>query len=73
MTRKIDPGWTPERVKRLRQALNLTQEEFAQHVGVTFSTVNRWERGRKHVSKLAALRLDALLDQARSYAKAGHS
>ena len=64
--RKTDPGWTPERVLRLRKALGMTQETFAQHCGVTFSSVNRWERGRKKVSVLAGLRLDAVLAEARA-------
>lgn len=32
------------RVKEIRQSLNLTQEEFAHRIGVTVSTVNRWEK-----------------------------
>ena len=64
---KVDAGWTPERVKRLRTALHMTQEQFATHVGVTFSSVNRWERGRKRVSALAGLRLDAVLAEARGH------
>jgi len=44
----------------------MTQETFAQHCGVTFSSVNRWERGRKKVSALAGLRLDAVLAEARA-------
>jgi transcriptional regulator with XRE-family HTH domain len=27
--------------------MNLTQEQFAQEVGVTFSTVNQWENGHR--------------------------
>jgi transcriptional regulator with XRE-family HTH domain len=27
--------------------MGLTQEQFAQEVGVTFSTVNQWENGRR--------------------------
>ncbi len=34
-------------VKRLRQQLGLTQEQFAQKVGVTFGSVNRWENGKR--------------------------
>jgi len=34
-------------VKELRQRLDLTQEQFAQRVGVTYSTVNNWENGRR--------------------------
>jgi DNA-binding transcriptional regulator YiaG len=29
----------------LRDKLELTQEQFAQKVGVTFTTVNNWEKG----------------------------
>jgi putative transcriptional regulator len=34
-------------VKHLRERMGLTQEQFAQEVGVTFSTVNLWENGRR--------------------------
>ncbi len=37
----------PGLVKRLRERLGLTQEQFAQEVGVTFSTVNQWENGHR--------------------------
>lgn len=37
----------PELVKELRNKLELTQEQFAQEVGVTFSTVNSWENGTR--------------------------
>jgi len=37
----------PGLVKGLRQRLGLTQEQFAREVGVTFSTVNQWENGRR--------------------------
>jgi DNA-binding transcriptional regulator YiaG len=32
-------------VKELRDKLGLAQEQFAQKVGVTFSTINNWEEG----------------------------
>lgn len=32
-------------IKLLRKKLILTQEEFAELLGVSFSSVNRWERG----------------------------
>lgn len=41
-----DPG-IPALVKELRERLHLTQEQFAQKVGVTYSTVNRWENGNR--------------------------
>ncbi len=36
-----------ELVKRLRERMGLTQEQFAREVGVTFSTVNLWENGHR--------------------------
>jgi len=37
----------PALIRELRQRLGLTQEQFAQHVGVTYSTVNHWENGKR--------------------------
>lgn len=34
-----------EAIKKLRNKLLLTQTEFAEMLGVTFGTVNRWEAG----------------------------
>ena len=42
-----------ERIRRLRQELNMTQETFAHEIGVTFATVNRWENGRTTPNKVA--------------------
>ena len=36
-----------ELVKQLRERMGLTQEQFAQKVGVTSSTVNQWENGHR--------------------------
>lgn len=36
----------PEEIKRLRQRSFLTQQDFAEKIGVAFSTVNRWKSGR---------------------------
>lgn len=44
---------TAELVRTLRRDLGLTQEEFAHELGITVGTVNRWENGRFHPSKLA--------------------
>lgn len=37
----------PFLVKRLRSALGMTQEQFAKELGITFSTVNTWENGKR--------------------------
>jgi len=47
-------------IKDLRAKLGLTQEQFAAKVGVTFSTVNRWENGRGGPSPLAMRRIEEL-------------
>lgn len=50
-----------ERIKYLRLQLGLTQEQFAGKVGVTFSTVNRWESGKSRPSPLALTRIREVL------------
>lgn len=40
-------------VREIRQKLELTQEQFAHRIGVSFSTVNRWENGKGDPSPLA--------------------
>jgi len=37
----------PALVRELRRRLGVTQEQFAQKVGVTYSTVNHWENGKR--------------------------
>lgn len=49
-----------ETVKSLRVSLNLTQEQFAAKLGVTVSTVNRWEKGKGKPSPLARIRIHEL-------------
>jgi DNA-binding transcriptional regulator YiaG len=44
----------------LRQSLNMTQEEFAHAIGVTVSTVNRWENGHVEPSRLARKAMENL-------------
>jgi putative transcriptional regulator len=55
---------SPDTIKTLRASLGLTQEQFAALVGVTFSTVNRWETGKSKPSKHTAPLLDALAKKA---------
>ncbi|MBU8933436.1 MAG: helix-turn-helix domain-containing protein [candidate division Zixibacteria bacterium] len=53
----------PQKIKKLRKRLNLTQEQFAFKIGVTFSTVNRWENNRGRPSPLAMRRIDELIEE----------
>ena len=50
-------------ISTLRRRLNMTQEEFAHAIGVTVSTVNRWENGHIEPSRLARKAMEALLAQ----------
>lgn len=34
-----------ERIRNLRISRNLTQEEVAKHLGISFQAVSKWERG----------------------------
>lgn len=43
----------PKRIREIRQGLRVTQEDFAHMVGVTFSTVNRWENGKSKPNRIA--------------------
>ena len=42
-----------EKVKFVRTKLNLSQEELAHKLGVSFATINRWENGNYNPSRLA--------------------
>lgn len=37
----------PDDVRSIRQKLNKSQSEFAQMIGVTLSTLQNWEQGRR--------------------------
>jgi DNA-binding transcriptional regulator YiaG len=66
----------PALIKELRQRLNLTQEQFAQRVGVTYSTVNHWENGKRVPLPLLVTRLEDMkreLDHQRSKPAKGAS
>jgi transcriptional regulator with XRE-family HTH domain len=45
-------------IRELRQLLNLSQEKFAAHLGVSFQAVNRWENGRATPSPMAMEKLE---------------
>ena len=40
-------------VREIRTAAGLSQEEFAQRLGVSFATINRWENSRAVPNNLA--------------------
>ena len=56
---------TPARVRNLRRALDLTQERFAELLGVSVITIHRWETGESSPRRLA---LDRLAEVENEYA-----
>lgn len=46
-----------EILKSIRKELNLTQEQLARDLNVSFSTLNRWENYHTVPSRLARMRL----------------
>jgi transcriptional regulator with XRE-family HTH domain len=53
----------PALIKELRERLGLTQEQFAQKVGVTYSTVNHWENGKRTPQPYLVQRLRELKEE----------
>lgn len=49
-------------VATLRSRRGLTQEQLAHELGVSFSTVNAWERGRSQPRRPRRLQLEELVD-----------
>ncbi len=59
---------TPKDIKRLRERLGMTQEQFAERLGVARETVARWEIG---ANAPRGLSLKALKELAAKARKAG--
>lgn len=50
-------------IRDLRLLAGLTQEQFATTLGVTFSTINRWENGHSKPSPLAMEKIEGMLEK----------
>lgn len=48
-------------VVELRVLMGLTQEQFAAELGVTLSSISRWERGISRLSPLAMQKVEEML------------
>lgn len=59
---------TSELIRALRDRLGLSQEKLAARLGVSFQTVNRWEKGRVTPSPLG---LKAIEQQVRQMGDRG--
>jgi putative transcriptional regulator len=52
-----------KQIKDLRYRLEMTQEQFAVKLGVTTSSVCRWERGESQPSPLAIRIIELMINQ----------
>ena len=52
-----------ELIKDIRSYLNMSQQEFADKLSVTFASVNRWENGHALPNKLAQIKLSEFCDE----------
>lgn len=50
-------------IRELRLTLGLTQEQLAAALGVTYSTINRWENGRSKPSPLAMEKIEQMVKE----------
>jgi transcriptional regulator with XRE-family HTH domain len=62
-----------ERIRRARKMLGLTQQHFADQLGVTQPTVHRWEKGFYDPDERALQRLAALTQLSPAYFRYGDS
>lgn len=49
----VPPQFTPEAVRQLREANNVSQPVFARYLNTSESTVEKWETGAKRPSGMA--------------------
>ena len=47
----------------IRRQLALSQEDLARQLGVSYATVNRWEKGHRKPSRLARAQLNAFCER----------
>ncbi|MBD1903706.1 helix-turn-helix transcriptional regulator [Trichocoleus sp. DQ-A3] len=59
----IDQSELTSLVRETRQRLGLSQTKFAQKLGVSFQSVNRWENGRTKPLPIALKQIEYLLHQ----------
>jgi len=63
-TSSLDKPASPGYIARLREGLGMTQEQFAQRVGVDKMTVARWEWGKMRPSAAAVKAIEKVRKQA---------
>ena len=61
--KKLSQPFVGQLIKELRQLLNLTQEELANSLEVSFSSISRWERGKSKPSSAASKLIETKLTE----------
>ncbi|KAB4837411.1 helix-turn-helix domain-containing protein [Lawsonibacter faecis] len=46
-----------EILRSIRKELNISQEQLARELNISYTTINRWENSRRTPSRLAKMRL----------------
>ena len=59
----------PALVKEVRKQLAMSQEDLARELGVSYTTINRWEKGVSKPSKLAKVQFNSFYEK---MVKRGH-
>ena len=52
-----------EKIRFVREKLNMTQEELARALNVSFVSINRWENGKTKPIKVAQAAFDVFCDK----------
>ena len=60
---KRNPDNIAFKLKEVRRKLKFTQEALAHKLGVSFTSVNRWENGQTQPSPLARRHIDKLFEE----------
>lgn len=55
---------SPQEIEALRKALEMTQEEFAEELGVQRTAVAHWEKGIRRPSGAVGILMDRLREKA---------
>ncbi|MGV2830734.1 helix-turn-helix domain-containing protein [Myxosarcina sp. GI1(2024)] len=61
--KKLKQPFVGQLIRELRQLSGLTQEELATSLGISFSTISRWERGRANPSPVASSLIETKLTE----------
>src|SRR5271170_2061134 len=64
ITNMTEPANAPHLLRAIRARLELTQEQLAERLGVSFATVNRWEGGMNAPQRAAQAAIAALAEEA---------